>query len=133
MKPNKGNSRRLQKESFTSLVIKEDDFMKLILAIVSSDDSSVVSAALTKAGFSVTKLATTGGFLMSGNTTFIIGTDDEKVDEVIEVIGRHSKKRKQMVPSSASYGVGMYTSFPVEVTVGGATIFVMDVEQFKKL
>ncbi|MCI5802072.1 MAG: cyclic-di-AMP receptor [Oscillospiraceae bacterium] len=107
--------------------------MKLILAIVSSDDSSVVSAALTKAGFSVTKLATTGGFLMSGNTTFIIGTDDEKVDEVIEVIGRHSKKRKQMVPSSASYGVGMYTSFPVEVTVGGATIFVMDVEQFKKL
>lgn len=107
--------------------------MKLILAIVSSDDSSVVSAALTKAGFSVTKLATTGGFLMSGNTTFIIGTDDERVDEVIEVIGRHSKKRKQMVPSSASYGVGMYTSFPVEVTVGGATIFVMDVEQFKKL
>ncbi|MDD2954850.1 MAG: cyclic-di-AMP receptor [Oscillospiraceae bacterium] len=107
--------------------------MKLILAIVSSDDSSVVSAALTKAGFSVTKLATTGGFLMSGNTTFLIGTEDEKVEEVIEVIGRHSKKRKQMVPSSASYGVGMYTSFPVEVTVGGATIFVMNVEQFKKL
>lgn len=107
--------------------------MKLILSIVSSDDSSVVSSALTKAGFSVTKLATTGGFLMSGNTTFIIGTEDEKVEEVIEVIGRHSKKRKQMVPSSASYGVGMYTSFPVEVTVGGATIFVLDVEQFKKL
>lgn len=107
--------------------------MKLILSIVSSDDSSVVSSALTKAGFSVTKLATTGGFLMSGNTTFIIGTDDERVEEVIEVIGRHSKKRKQMVPSSASYGVGMYTSFPVEVTVGGATIFVLDVEQFKKL
>ena len=107
--------------------------MKLILAIVSSDDSSVVSAALTKAGFSVTKLATTGGFLMSGNTTFIIGTDDEKVDEVIEVIGRHSKKRKQMVPSSASYGVGMYTSFPVEVQVGGATIFVLPVDRFEKL
>ena len=107
--------------------------MKLILAIVSSDDSSVVSAALTKAGFSVTKLATTGGFLMSGNTTFIIGTDDEKVDEVIEVIGRHSKKRKQMVPSSASYGVGMYTSFPVEVTVGGATIFVLNVDRFEKV
>ena len=107
--------------------------MKLIFAIVSNDDSSKVSRELTKNKFSVTKLATTGGFLMSGNTTFIIGTDDEKVDQVIEIIGHHSKKRTQMVPSSASYGVGMYTSFPVEVQVGGATIFVIDVEQFRKV
>ena len=51
--------------------------MKLILAIVSNDDSSKVSSALTKNHFSVTKLATTGGFLLSGNTTFLIGTQDE--------------------------------------------------------
>lgn len=70
---------------------------------------------------------------MAGNTTFIIGTDDEKVDKAIEVISKHSKKRVQMVPSSASYGVGMYTTFPVEVTVGGATIFVLDVERFEKV
>ena len=107
--------------------------MKLIFAIVSSDDSSAVQSGLTKEGFSVTKLATTGGFLMAGNTTFIIGTDDEKVDEAIEVISKHSKKRVQMVPSSASYGVGMYTTFPVEVTVGGATIFVLDIERFEKV
>ena len=107
--------------------------MKLIMAIVSSDDSSKVLSALTKKGFQVTKLASTGGFLLSGNTTFLIGTQDEKVDEVITIIADHSKKRKQMVPSSASYGVGMYTSFPVEVTVGGATIFVLDVERFEKL
>ncbi|GKH48784.1 MULTISPECIES: cyclic-di-AMP receptor [Anaerotruncus] len=107
--------------------------MKLIFAIVSNDDSSKVSKELTKNRFSVTKLATTGGFLMAGNTTFIIGTEDERVDEAIEIIGKHSKKRTQMVPSSASYGVGMYTSFPVEVQVGGATIFVMNVERFEKL
>lgn len=107
--------------------------MKLIMAIVSNDDSSKVAKELTKNKFFVTKLATTGGFLMAGNTTFIIGTDDDKVEEVIEIIGKYSKKRSQMVPSSASYGVGMYTSFPVEVQVGGATIFVMNIEQFKKL
>ena len=107
--------------------------MKLIFAIVSNDDSSKVSKELTKNRFSVTKLATTGGFLMAGNTTFIIGTEDERVDEAIEIIGKHSKKRTQMVPSSASYRVGMYTSFPVEVQVGGATIFVMNVERFEKL
>ncbi|MBC8586547.1 cyclic-di-AMP receptor [Youxingia wuxianensis] len=107
--------------------------MKLIFAIVSNDDSSKVAKHLTSHKFSVTKLATTGGFLMAGNTTFIIGTEDDKVDEVIAIIGRHSKKRTQMVPSSASYGVGMYTSFPVEVQVGGATIFVVDIERFEKL
>ena len=99
-------------------------YMKLILAIVSNDDSSKVSSALTKNHFSVTKLATTGGFLLSGNTTFLIGTQDEKVDEVITIIADHSKKRKQMVPS---------TTYPVEVQVGGATIFVLDVERFEKV
>ena len=107
--------------------------MKLIFAIVSNDDSSRVSKELTKNRFSVTRLATTGGFLMAGNTTFLIGTDDDKVDEVISIIGKHSKKRTQMVPSSASYGVGMYTSFPVEVQVGGATLFVTNIERFEKL
>lgn len=107
--------------------------MKLIMAIVSSDDSSKVSAGLTKEGFYATKLATTGGFLMAGNTTFIIGTEDEKVSEAIEIIKKHSKKRTQMVPSTTNYGVGGYSSFPVEVTVGGATVFVLNVEQFEKL
>lgn len=107
--------------------------MKLIFAIVNSDDSNSVQSALTKGGFSATKLATTGGFLMAGNTTFIIGTDNEKVDEVIGIIEKHSKKRNQIVPTSATYGAGLYSSFPVEVTVGGATIFVTDVERFEKV
>ena len=107
--------------------------MKLILAIVSNDDSSNVVAALTKENFSVTRLATTGGFLKAGNTTIIVGTDDDKVEHAVEVIGSESKKRTEIVPSTASYDIGRYASFPVEVQVGGATIFVIDVEQFIKL
>ena len=107
--------------------------MKLIFAIVSNDDANRVQSALTKAHFQVTRLATTGGFLLAGNTTFLCGTDDEKVDEAIEIVGKHSKKRTQLVPSPASYGVGMYSAFPVEVQVGGATIFVTNVERFEKL
>lgn len=107
--------------------------MKLIYAIVSSDDSNAVTSALTKEGFFATKLASTGGFLMSGNTTFMIATEDDKVDEAISIIEQHSKKRKQMVPSSATYGVGLYAPFPIEVTVGGATIFVTNIERFEKI
>ena len=107
--------------------------MKLILAIVSNDDSAKVAKELTRNQFFLTKLATTGGFLMAGNTTFLLGTDDNKVDQVIGIIGKYSKKRSQMVPSSTSYGAGMHTPFPVEVQVGGATVFVMNVERFEKL
>ena len=107
--------------------------MKLIFAIINKEDSSEVSHALTKAKFSVTKLATTGGFLMSGNVTIIIGTQEEKVDEVLNIISEHSKQRKEIVPSTATYGIGVTTSFPLEVTVGGATIFVVDVERFEKV
>ncbi len=107
--------------------------MKLILAIVSNDDSSAVSSAITKAGFQMTKLATTGGFLMAGNTTFISGVDDEKVDEIIEIVSKHSSRRTQVMPSASTMDVGMYAAFPVEVTVGGATIFVLDVDRFEKV
>ena len=106
--------------------------MKLIFAIVNKADSGSVSSALTRAGFSVTKLATTGGFLMAGNTTFLMGTDDSRVDEVISIIEQHSRKRTQMVPSS-TYGTSTYASFPMEVTVGGATVFVTDIERYEKL
>ena len=79
--------------------------MKLILAIINKEDSTIVSQALTKARYSVTKLATTGGFLMSGNITLIIGVDDEKVDEVIRIIEEHSQKRTEIVPSTVMYGL----------------------------
>lgn len=107
--------------------------MKLVLAIVSNDDASNVSAALTKVNFSVTRLATTGGFLRAGNTTLIVGCEDDLTEKAIELIGQESKRRTEIVPSTASYDIGRYASFPVEVQVGGATIFVIDVAQFIKI
>ena len=77
--------------------------MKLITAIVNKEDSKNVCNQLLKNKFYVTRLATTGGFLMAGNTTFLVGTDDSRVDEIISIIEKHSKKRTQMVPSS-TYG-----------------------------
>ncbi len=106
--------------------------MKLVLAIVNNDDSSAVSANLMKNGFSVTKLATTGGFLKAGNTTFLCGVEDDRVDEVTEIIRKQSKRRTQMVPTTTFYDAGMYAAYPVEVTVGGATIFVLNVDHFER-
>lgn len=107
--------------------------MKLITAIVNKEDSNSVCNALTKKNFSVTKLATTGGFLMAGNITLLIGTEDDKVDDCIAVISSRCKQRTEVVPSTAGYGVGVTTAYPLEVTVGGATVFVTNVERFEKL
>lgn len=107
--------------------------MKMVMAVVGSDDSANVAEALTKDGFSVTKLATTGGFLKSGNTTLIVGTDDDEVNRVIDIISGQSCRRTQLVPNTATMDMGMYSAYPVEVTVGGSTIFVLPVERFEKV
>ena len=108
--------------------------MKLILAIVNDEDANKVLSELNRAGFSVTKLATTGGFLRSGNVTMIIGTEEEKVDEAIKIISDKSHRRKQIAASPMPIGAASsYTPYPIEIEVGGATVFVMDVERFEKL
>ena len=107
--------------------------MKLILAIVNNDDSAKASCALTDAGFTVTRLSTTGGFLMVGNTTFLIGTEDKDAPKAIEILKTCCTARKQVQPATASYGVGVGNmSLPEEVQVGGATVFVLNVESLEK-
>ncbi|MDR2572673.1 MAG: cyclic-di-AMP receptor [Oscillospiraceae bacterium] len=108
--------------------------MKLVLAIVNSEDAQRVIRNLTQEGFSVTKLATTGGFLMSGNITIIVGVEDERVDEVIEIIRKMSESRKRAVPSIPESGIGgFFDTALVDVIIGGATIFVLPVERFEKM
>ena len=109
--------------------------MKLIIAIVQDEDASRLISNLMSEGFSVTKLATTGGFLRSGNTTLLLGIDDDKFDSAMKIIERVCKSRKQLAtsPSPISGTTGVYVPYRVEVMVGGATIFVLNVEQFVKI
>ncbi len=107
--------------------------MKMVMAIINSDDANTVISNLTKVGFSVTKLATTGGFLKTGNTTILVGVEDEKLEDVLSIINKHSQSRKQLVPATSEFNIGMIPSVPIEISVGGATIFVLDVERFEKI
>jgi uncharacterized protein YaaQ len=107
--------------------------MKLVIAIINHDDAAAVTNHLTKGGFSSTRLATTGGFLMAGNVTILVGVDEKKVQNVIDIIREHSRSRKQMIPTTSEMSFGYYPSMPVEVTVGGATIFVVDIERFERV
>lgn len=107
--------------------------MKLVIAIVNNDDSMAVSAALTRHKFFVTKLSTTGGFLMIGNTTYLIGAEDDRVDKVKEIVAKYSQQRKHTVTTRDSLGYGFSEGeLEKEVTIGGATVFVLNVDSMEK-
>lgn len=106
--------------------------MKLIIAVVQDQDSNRLAKALLDHNFRTTKLATTGGFLRSGNTTFMVGTEDARVDEALGIIKENCRSREQLVAPVSPIGgnADSYVPYPIEVEVGGATVFVLPVDQF---
>ncbi|MDQ0856832.1 MULTISPECIES: cyclic-di-AMP receptor [Bacillaceae] len=106
--------------------------MKMIIAVVQDQDSNKLSSALVEHNFRATKLASTGGFLKSGNTTFMIGTEDARVEKALAVIKENCQSREQLVAPVSPMGgnADSYVPYPVEVEVGGATVFVLPIEQF---
>lgn len=106
--------------------------MKLIIAIVQDKDAIRLSNQFIDDDVRATRLSSTGGFLKSGNTTFMIGIEDERVEEVLSVIREASHTRQQFMtpPVNLDAQLDSTSSYPVEVQVGGATVFVVPVEQF---
>ncbi len=109
--------------------------MKLIIAIVQDEDSKRLNQAFTKNGVRATRLTSSGGFMRAGNCTFMIGIEDSKVETVLDIIKEVSSTRVQsiMAPPSYDFNFEMNLNYPIDVEVGGATVFVLDVEQFKKI
>ncbi len=109
--------------------------MKLLLTIVQDADAQALQKALIKSGYSSTKLASTGGFLREGNTTLIIGVEDHEVERVKTIIHETCRERTKTLTSNPPL-VDMqegYLGQPLEVTVGGAVVFVLSVEAYVKL
>ncbi len=109
--------------------------MKLIIAVVQDQDVNKVLTALLEKGYSATKLASTGGFLRQGNTTLLVGVEEPGVKEVTGIIKEICRTRKRLVSpmTAVERTMNSYIPSPVEVEVGGATIFVVQVESFEKV
>ena len=109
--------------------------MKLIIAIVQDEDTPGLTEALVAAGHRFTKVSTTGSFLRTGNTSLLIGVEDAVVPAVMGVLRRTCRRRMQVaVPYSPALEPGLlYMPENFEVEVGGAVVFVIDVERFERL
>ncbi|MBI3976615.1 MAG: cyclic-di-AMP receptor [Chloroflexi bacterium] len=105
--------------------------MKLITAIVQDEDTNQLLDALVRRGYRATRVSSTGGFLRSGNSTVLIGVEDHLVDDVIGIVEENCHTRIELTNPLARMGPGeFYMPEPVEVQVGGATIFVQAVERY---
>lgn len=109
--------------------------MKLVYAIVHDEDSHKLMGELNKSGFRVTKLNSSGGFLRSGNTTLMLVVQDDELSTALDIVRKHSSARKAAINTNVtpSSMAGAYIPYPVEVTIGGATVFVLNVEYFEKM
>ncbi len=108
--------------------------MKLLISVVNSDDAHPLIDALMREGYRATMISTTGGFLREGNATLLIGVDDEKVESVLEIIKASCHTRIQYVnplPPMVESG-DLYIPTPIEVQVGGAVIFILNVDRFER-
>ena len=111
--------------------------MKMIFAVIRDKDSYAAIGALSEKNIGVTKLASSGGFLREGNTTLMIGVEDSRVEEVMGILRENCAKRTQ-IDVAAPYPIGgapiwNYNYSTIQVEAGGATVFVLDVSDFKKL
>jgi uncharacterized protein YaaQ len=106
--------------------------MKLVLAVVEDDDAVALMNALIDEGLGATKLASTGGFLLRGNTTLLIGVEDHQVEQVLDTCRRVCRRRKKLTPQ-ASAEIPAAVTIPFEVEAGGAIVFVLEVSQFQRI
>ncbi len=104
--------------------------MKLIISVVQDKDAPRLLSQLVKKGFKATRLSSTGGFLREGNTTVLVGVEDNQVDTILDIVQANCRSRDQLVTPLTSSGgaVDAVVPYPVEVVVGGATVFVLGVE-----
>lgn len=109
--------------------------MKLIVAIVQAEDAGPCVQALSGAGIAVTRLSSSGGFLQQGNVTLLIGLDESRVDQAVRLIRENCRERSRyLTPMPPMVEAGeMFMPYPVEVQVGGATVFILQVESFERL
>jgi len=108
--------------------------MKLLISVVNSDDARALTDALMSEGYRATMISTTGGFLREGNATLLIGVADENLEDVLKIISDSCHTRTQYVnplPPTVESGE-LYMPTPIEVQVGGAVVFILNVVRFEK-
>jgi uncharacterized protein YaaQ len=108
--------------------------LKLVVIIASDSDADKLMRKLVEQGYPATKISSTGGFLRKGNATILSGVDANEVEAVLAMVRLecHARTEHAPVQTLPFFGEGSVLQAPIEVRVGGAIVFVLNVERFEK-
>lgn len=109
--------------------------MKLVVAVVQSRDAGTLIQALVEQGFAATQINSSGGFLRESNVTLLVGVQEGLVADVIRTVREscHARMRYVNPLMPILEPAEFHVAAPVEVHVGGATVFVLDVERYERV
>lgn len=115
---------------------KEKYRQKMLLAVVQGDDYPDTVDELTRSGFFATVLSSTGGFLKKRSVTLMIGVEEHRVQAALDVLRHSAGRRQQMTYSNMSMSAAgpnpSMPIIPVQMSVGGAVVFIMDLDDIQK-
>ena len=108
--------------------------MKLILAVIQTEDQDALTAAVQAEGLSVTRLGSSGGFLRAYNVTLMMAVEDHQVERALALLGKHCRRRTQHL-RSWSPGAEARERFPgaIPIQVGGASVFIFHLERMERI
>jgi uncharacterized protein YaaQ len=108
--------------------------MKLVLAVIQKEDEDALSDALEQENFGATRIGSSGGFLRTSNVTLMVAVEDARLDQVLNLMRQHCKRRtKHLSPMLPSLEARERFLGSVPVEVGGATVFVLELERMEKV
>jgi uncharacterized protein YaaQ len=111
---------------------------KLLVLIVNDQDADAVLHALIDAGWPATKIASSGGFLRRTSSTIVLGVPEPEVETVLALVRELCAARVEQVKVHAPsllpiLSGGEREGRTVDVHVGGAVLFVLDVARFERI
>lgn len=108
---------------------------KMVLAVLQGDDYEDLVAELNKNGFYVTLLNTMGGFLRKKSVTIMIGLPEERLPAALEILKQQAGRRTETVYENVLMPQDTISSVPpmvpVQVSCGGATVFVLNMDHME--
>src|SRR5512135_2098539 len=109
--------------------VKNQSNMVILLAVLQAQDADLVTSALRKFGVMAYELSSTGAFLGRKNVTLLLPVETSNIDLVLSELKRNCRQRIEYV-SMPIEGQPLPIPSPIPITVGGATIFILEIEQY---
>jgi len=106
--------------------------MKLLIAVIQDYDCGALLSALSDEGLGATRVASAGGFLRAGNTTVLIGVEDDRLATAVDLLRRICHRRTTTPVASIDLG-GLEAYDVAESRIGGGVAFVATVERFERI